>query len=194
LYKSVSDPSVFWAMITAIATIALIAVAYWQLSNLAQTSRSDFLYRLKKDFFTDDARRLIFLAEHELLEFHEQEIPHFEIIGREKISVIERMRELGIKGDSVSVYLVDDALFGPIEDLGVLEKLGLVSLQEVYEAFVTYINICVESEPLKAYLDWSRKDAEDDDVYDNLLNLYNKLKKETPRIRQEKRWEWRISG
>ncbi len=175
-------------MVTALATILLIGVAYWQLRSLAQTSRSDFLYRLKSDFFTDEARRLIFLAENELLKFHsEHQIPFFEILRRESHGVADRMRELGIEGNSISVYLVDDILLGPMEDIGVFEKLGLVSLKEVYEVFVTYINICVESPGLKEYLEWSRKDPEDCDVYDNLLHLYERLKAETPKIRRKKR-------
>jgi hypothetical protein len=136
----------------------------------------------------DDARRLIFLAEHSLLRFHDEaRIPYFEIVGRRRPGVEKRMNEMGVEGDSVSAYLVDDKLFGPLEDIGVLEKLELVSLEEVYEIFVTYINICVESPGLKEYLKWSRTNPEDDDVYDNLLYLYEKLKKKTPKIRKRKR-------
>ena len=58
-------------------------------------------------------------------------------------------------------------------------------MEEVYEVFVTYVNICVESPSLKEYLGWSRKDTEDDDVYDNLLYLYKRLKEKTPQIREK---------
>jgi len=188
LTRTLFDPAIFWAMVTAVATIVLILVAYWQLRSLAKTSRSDFLYRLKSDFFNEEARRLVFLAEYDLLKFHAQDqVPYFEIIGRERPGIADRMRELGIAGDSISVYLVDDVLLGPMEDVGVLEKLGLVTLEEVYEVFVTYINICVESIPLKEYLAWSCKDPQDDDVYDNLFHLYERLKKATPKIRRRKR-------
>ncbi|MGB7764989.1 MAG: hypothetical protein WBL33_08190, partial [Candidatus Acidiferrales bacterium] len=181
LTKTLYDPAIFWSMIGAIATVILVFVAYWQLKNLARTSRSDFLFRLRSDFFNDDARRLIFLAEHKLLKFHgEDEIPYFEILGRDRPRVADRMRELNIEGDTVSMYLVDDKLLGPIEDIGVLERLGLLTLNEVYEAFVTYINICVESPGLKEYIQYSRKDPEDDDVYDNLLYMHEKLQKKAP--------------
>ena len=188
LTKTFEDPAIFWTMATAAATIILVVVAYRQLKSLARTSRSDFLYRLKNDFFNDEARQLIFLAENNLLKFCSQDkIPYFEIIGSDTAGVAARMKELGITEKTISVYLVDDKLFGPMEDIGVLEKLGQVSLEEVYEVFVTYINICVESGGLKEYLAWSRKSQEDTDVYDNLLNLYNRLKSETPRIRIGKR-------
>jgi hypothetical protein len=175
-------------MVGAVATVILVFVAYWQLKNLARTSRSDFLCRLRNDFFNDDARQLIFLAEHGLLKFDEAgEIPYFEIVGRDRPGVADRMNELNIKGNTVSTYLVDDKLLGPIEDIGVLEKLRLLTLKEVYEAFVTYINICVESPGLREYLQWSRKDPEDDDVYDNLLYIHKKLQGKAPQIRAKKR-------
>jgi hypothetical protein len=187
LLRTFSDPATFWAMVTAVATVIVTLVAYWQLRSLAQTSRSDFLYRLKKDFFTTEARQLIFLAEHDLMKFHKGKIPHFEIVGHDNPGVMERMKELGIIGITISTYAVDDALLGPMEDMGVLESMGLLSLKEIYEAFVTYINICVESQPLKEYLDFSRENPEDSDVYDHLLRLYKKLKAETPKIRKAKR-------
>jgi hypothetical protein len=187
LAKTFADPAIFWSMVTALATIVLICVAYWQLRSLARTSRSDFVYRLKSDFFTDEARRLICLAEHDMLKFHDAgKIPYFEIVGQGAVGVADRLKELGVEGKTVSVYLVDDKLLGPLEDIGVLEKLGLVSLEEVYEVFVTYIEICVESAGLKEYLAWSRKDPDDEDVYDNLNRLYKKLKAKGPQIRKKK--------
>jgi hypothetical protein len=42
---------------------------------------------------------------------------------------------------------------------------------------------CVESKALKPYLDWSRRDLADDNVYDNVLYLYQKLRQEAPKIR-----------
>lgn len=174
-------------MITALATVALIAVAYWQLHSLATTSRSDFLFRLKKDFFTNESRQLIFLAENDLLEFEAAPVAHFRITGRDNPQIAERMEELHIKGKSIRTYAVDDALLGPLEDMGVLESMGLLSLKEIYEAFVTYVNICVESKPLAEYLKFCRRDEEDDDVYDHLLLLHKKLKRQTPKIREAKR-------
>jgi len=187
--STVTDAAAFWAMVAAIAAVILTIVAYWQLRSLAATSRSDFVYRLKKDFFTEETRRLIFLAENELLEFDTGEpIAHFRIVGHEDRTVKERLRDLGIDKFTISTYEVDDALLGPMEDMGVLESMGLISLKEVYEAFVTYINICVENSALRAYLEYSRRDPDDDDVYDHLWTIYNKLKERTPKIRSAKRF------
>jgi hypothetical protein len=175
-------------MITSLATVVLLFVAYFQLRSLARTSRSDFLYRLKKDFFTQDVRRLLFLVERDYLEFPEEEIPHFKIVGRDQPIVAERMKDLGIQGDSVGTYIMEDVLLGPLEDLGFLEKRGMVDFEEVYEAFETYFLICVECKALHHYFEWSRADLYDDNVYDNLLTLAKKLKEQGKKIRARKRW------
>ena len=127
-----------------------------------------------------------------MLEFRADAIPYFEIVTNGEPSVIARLEELGIQRKSISAHVVEDVLFGPMEDLGVLESLGLVSLEEVYEAFVTYVTICVESRPLKQFLDWCRDDPEDSDVYDHLLQLYRKLVAEGPRIQKRKDWRNKI--
>jgi hypothetical protein len=54
--KTIYDPEIFWVMITALATVTLVGVAYWQLRSLVRTSRSDFLHRVKKNFFTNEVR------------------------------------------------------------------------------------------------------------------------------------------
>jgi hypothetical protein len=70
----------------------------------------------------------------------------------------------------------------------VLEERSLVSLDEAYEQFSTYVGICAESEAIRQYLSWSSaQDPDDDDVYDNFQKLYEKLRKEGPKIRARKR-------
>ena len=46
--KTFQEPGNFWAMLTAVTTVALAWVAYRQLSDLARTGKSDFLYKRKR--------------------------------------------------------------------------------------------------------------------------------------------------
>ncbi|MFZ0439021.1 MAG: hypothetical protein WAL76_12940, partial [Candidatus Sulfotelmatobacter sp.] len=172
--RTLQNPEAFWAMATAIATVGLIAVANYQLRDLAKTSKSDFLYKLKKDFFTPEARGLVFLAENDLLKFKPGRIPYFEIATPDA-ETAKRMEDLGITTSSLSTGLVDDAVLGPLEDVGVLLERNLVSLDEAYEQFDSFVQICVENEAIAQYLACCREDEDDDDVYDNLQNLYEKL-------------------
>jgi len=63
------DCNCFWAATTAVATIALVIVGFWQLKGLNKTSREDFLQKLKNDFFSKNERRLMFLIENKFLKF-----------------------------------------------------------------------------------------------------------------------------
>jgi hypothetical protein len=184
--RTLQEPATFWAMATVVATFGLIAVAYYQLRDLAKTSKSDFLYKLKKDFFTPQARRLVFLAENEFLRFKRGEIPYFEIVKPDEESA-RRMKELQITETSVETGVVDDVLLGPLEDVGVLLDRNLVSLDEAYEQFDSFVQICVENEAIAEYLAWCRANEEDDDVSDHVQSLYEKLIARGAGIRAAKR-------
>jgi hypothetical protein len=68
-----------------------------------------------------------------------------------------------------------------MEDIAVFEKLKLIGRNEVYEVFGEYLNICVTSQGLKEYLEWSREGLENADVWENLLKLHDKLKGKFPK-------------
>lgn len=88
--KSWNDPGVFWVMATVLITLVLVLVAWKQLSNLSHTSTADFIFRLKKDFFTQEARGLLFLVEEDLLRFEDGDISYFKIRDADKASVRDR--------------------------------------------------------------------------------------------------------
>ncbi len=173
--KTFREPSNLWSLLTWITTVALAAVAYMQLSDLAQTSKSDFLYKLKKDFFTEEARRLVFLIENELLEFRSADIPYFQIARPGDAETQSRLGEIGITGSSVSTYLVDDVLLGPLEDVGLLLRNNLVSLNDAYEQFESYVQICAEDRAISEYLRLARDGEGNEDVYDGFQYLYKRL-------------------
>jgi hypothetical protein len=180
------QPTSFWAMVTAVFTAVIAVVAYIQLGALVRGSRSDFLYRLKKDFFTEETRRLMFLVDNDLMEFRDEEIPYFQITPGTDGKTAVRLREMGIQDAAISPYLIDDVLLGPLEDLGVLEKLKQVSLEEAYEHFDYYVEASAENRAIRAYL-LSSSDGPEDDAYDHFQGLYEKLKAKGPEIRQKKR-------
>jgi len=185
--KTLQEPGSLWAMLTTITTMGLAWVAYRQLSDLARTSKSDFLYKLKKDFFNEETRRLVFLMENELLEFESTEIPYFRIVQPPDANAQSRMRELGITGSTVATGLVDDVMLGPLEDVGILLSRDLVSLDEAYEQFDSYVQLCAENKAISEYLGWSRQGDSDEDVFDHFQSLYEKLEKYGPKIRARKR-------
>ena len=188
--KTFREPGNVWAMLTAITTVALAWVAYKQLSDLARTGKSDFLYKLKKDFFTPETRKLMFLIDNDFLEFESSEIPYFRIVQPQDPATRSRLEELGITGPGISPYLIDDLLLGPLEDVGILLKRDLVSLDEVYEGFDSYVQSCADSRAIRVYLEFSRTDEDNldnDDAWDGFKYLHDELQKSGPKIRARKR-------
>ena len=99
--RSVCDASIFWVMVTAIGTLLLAWIAFEQLGGLADTSRADFVFRLKSEFFNVKSRRLIFLIEEDMLEFvPEGESGYFIIKNYSSERVRERISHLGFDGPS----------------------------------------------------------------------------------------------
>src|ERR1035438_10725822 len=94
--KTLFDPSVFWVMVTGAATAVLTVVAAWQLSALARTSRADFIFRLKNEFFTERARRLICLIDGDLLEYVTEGQGYFRI---KNFNSDATQREIGYRSE-----------------------------------------------------------------------------------------------
>lgn len=178
--RSLSDPAVFWTMAAVALTAALVFVAWRELGNLARTSRADFIFRLKNDFFTEDARRLLFLVDENLLEFQDSEIPYFTIRKVNKPGLHARFEELEVKGTTVSTYVVDDVLLGPFEDVGVFLVEKLITEKHAYEMFYTYLKSCWENPEIQKYIQSVRRQPHDSDIYSSFDDLYRRLRKREP--------------
>ncbi|SRR5258708_4760797 len=169
--KTWSDPAVFWVAATALLTGLLVWVAWEQLGNLAESSTSDFLFRLKSDFFTERARKLVFLIDEDLLRFEDAKIPYFSIPDFDNPELRPRLRELGINEPTVSTYLLDDIILGPLEDVAFYLSEERITKKQVYEVFSYYICICAENPAIQDYKKACRKRAENSDIYAGLDHL-----------------------
>ena len=158
------SPDVFWVMATALFTLVLVLVAWKQLRDLARTSRSDFLYRLKKDFFTGTQTEFIFLLENDLLVFRPVPFPRFDTTEKNGLKP---------EKDMFTTEVVDNVLLGPLEDVGVYWQ--------------SKSRLVVENEAIHEYVDWLREQPGNEDLYDHLYLVYRRLKEETPKIRKKKR-------
>ena len=174
LYRSFVDPPIFWTMVTSLATIVLVIVAWVQLSGLKNTSRADFMYRMRQDFFTPETRRLVFLVQYNLLEFCRDEIPHFRI--KDGGSSDARFADLGITQHAISTFDLDDLLLGQLEDLAVFKARRLTSLEDTYEFFSYYVQICSENEAIQEYIRYAREQPGGSDIYAGFLKLADDLK------------------
>ncbi len=181
--KTAQDPAIFWAMVTALGTAVIamgtlvLAYAAWkQLGDLAKTNKATFILQLRAAFFTADTRRLFFLVDEDLLAFVESPIPHFEVdVGDEALS--QRLEELGIAGKTISTYEIDDLILGPLEDVGMLERDGIITLQQAYDWFFSYVDVCAGNPALRAYMTYLRSGGpSESDIYEDLERLHRRLK------------------
>ncbi|HWY60179.1 MAG TPA: hypothetical protein VNZ03_37305 [Terriglobales bacterium] len=165
--KSLS-PEVFWVMVTAFFTGALCLVAWRQLRDLARTSRVDLLYRLRKDFFNDNARTITLLLDYEMLRFNAGPPGCFDVAkGPIKTEI-----------DAVTTQWVDDYL-GLLEDIAGLWKADQISIKEVDDSFGYYVTLIAEDDAIKQYVGWARKreGQSGQDIYQDLFDLYEAIKK-----------------
>src|SRR5580693_7907824 len=129
-------PEVFWVMVTAFFTIALFLVAWRQLRDLARTSRTDLLYRLRKDFFGSELRTLTFLLDNGLLKFRAGPTAFFDV---------EEKQFLQSEIPAITTQWIDDYL-GLLEDIAGLWKARDISLREGYHSFGYYVILACEDE------------------------------------------------
>jgi hypothetical protein len=165
------DPAVFWAAATVSVTVLLVWVAWRQLGSLAKSSASDFLFRMKSDFFTEQARKLVFLIEQDLLKYEGAAIPYFSIPDFDKPQLKPRLQELGIAESTISTYFLDDIILGPLEDVAFYLSEKRITKKQAYEVFSYYVCICAESPAIQNYINASRERANYTDVYAGLERL-----------------------
>ncbi len=185
LCRSIFDPSVFWTMFTGIATAILVAVAWKQLSALSKTSRADFIFRLKSDFFTEKARRLICLIDADLLEFVNDGYGYFKIKDFESDATQNQIGYYGFQSAYIPSQEIDDLLLGIFEDVGMFQRKHAIDIEDVYVIFDTYVMDCLNNRTIKEYLALSRRGKENLDVYAEFRLLARRLKNIEPEMRKK---------
>ena len=168
------------ALIGSCITLLLIWIAWRELEGIRNTTSADFIYRLRNDFFTPEARNLFILVDLNAIKFikkkGENDIVYFEV-DEEKLKdwPDEIKKDLTAKKFYIS-YEVDDILLGPLEDVGLYLKRKIIEIEMTYPEFGWYVKRIYENEEIKKYVEYLRK-KEGEDVYENLEFLYNKCKK-----------------
>lgn len=191
--KTAQDPPTFWGMVTAVGTALIamgtlvLAYAAWkQLGDLAKTNKATFILQLRAAFFTADTRRLFFLVDEGLLAFVESPIPHFEVDVSDD-SLSQRLEELGIARKTISTYEIDDLILGPLEDVGMLERDGIITLRQAYDWFYSYIDVCAGNPALRSYIKYLHSGGpSESDIYEAFDRLHRRLRALNASLTREK--------
>ena len=152
------------SILAAIFAAFLVYVAWQQLSNLSKTSSADFIHRLDHDFFTPETRTLISLIVYDALEFcpndeKDEWEPYFKVDLKkldEKNLPLELREPLG-RETYYSAFKVDDSLIGLLENVGMLERRGIVSFEMVHDVFSWYLEEAWANDEIKEYVNYERR-------------------------------------
>lgn len=167
----------FWDMITALATVLIVLVAYIQLSEANKTSKASFIRQFSNGFFSENTRDIMLLLEMSALIYEEENNLSFKI----KVEDLDNMGISKVKKEELtrrerySAYEIDDWLLGPIEEIASFEKNGLISLPEVYDQFDWYVDVACKSPAILDYIEDSRKGGHTD-IYEDFERIAFELK------------------
>lgn len=191
-----------WIGLTAILTGILAGVAYWQLKSFNKTTRADFIHRFTKDFFNESTREIIALLDYSALKFRESEIEYGKDIPRrewpyfliDKDIAGQFKQKIPSQRELYTAFELDDDLLGYFDDLGTLEKRGILDISLIYDVFSYYIEIVWENEEIQKYIKWQQADNKDfGDMFENFEYIYRKCKSfgATKRNKQSI-WFWKL--
>lgn len=182
LTKTLYDPAVFWVMVTAIATIALVVVTLFLVVvgaiPLVRARKAELAEDFRAELLTPSARRIFFLASHGFLEFKVDQTTKrgfFMIIEPQENIIKQRLEQIFEDQRIVLTFEMDDDFLQPLEELAHYEEKKVLDFKDVYRMFADYVDVAMSNSAIKQYIEWLRGVA-GWKVYANLERLHAKLK------------------
>jgi hypothetical protein len=167
------------ATVTLVVTLALLAVAYLQLSSVASTASADLIFKLKRDFFTDPVRILFQLVDHGWLTLRRgtKDLAYFSVEMKDidDSGLPAELKQTLKQKPFYSEYEIDDVLLGHFEDMGMLVEKGVLAFDMVYEMFSYYIETVFENRQIEMYMNGQRRG--DPGLYANFERIYKECKR-----------------
>jgi len=191
LTKTIYDPAVFWVMITAVATIFLVILAAVPLRDLAKTRRTDLVRHLRADFWTLRMRAIMFLIDHNLIEYQEDAIPFFSFARPSDNPA--RVWLSQIWGDTVvlSTFEIDDELLNPLEEVAILAFAKSISFKDVSALFGNFMRSTSENEEIRRDVQDVRRRQESANAWMNLERIVPILSRLDERLlKRSSRQRW----
>jgi hypothetical protein len=192
LTKTIYDPAIFWVMVTAVATVALvlatIGLVWIGLIPLVRSKKAELAERFKEQLLTPSAQRIFFLAAHGFLTFvidkqsRDREIGYFAIIKLNENIMQQRLDQMFGDQRIVMTFEMDDEILSPLEEVAYYEKHGEVEFEDVYRIFGDYIDVCWSNSEIVKYIEWLRAKMKAD-AYKNMEALHKKLRKHYEKLR-----------
>jgi hypothetical protein len=155
-------------LVTAFATVGLLAVGWYQLKKFNKTTRADFAHRLNKDLLGGDLATLKRI--HEILKC----LDSGQVIFKKEKDRTAYFYLMGSDVSCFSSYELNDLILGPLENVASFEKRKAIDVSLAYDVSSSYLFKILRYEVVKEYIDWLRE--EDLDIYVGLTEMHEKFK------------------
>jgi hypothetical protein len=181
--QTVYDPAIFWSMIAALAslgtTIATGLLVYYAavpIRRLVKDRKTELAWRLHDSFLTPRVRAILFLIDHNILQYQKAGGPHF------SFATIDEIDQLSIRaalGDVVviSIFEVDDAILNRLEEVALREYDKSLEFQDIYEIFGNFIGSTMNNKAIKEHIEDVRSRPNAKDAWTRLELIVPRLKK-----------------
>jgi hypothetical protein len=170
------DTSLLIGLMTTNAELLIAYVAWIQLNKITNVNSAEFIYKLKKDFFTKEARNLMTLIELDALKYvNDEKLPYFIVLEERIAELPEEIKKELLNKRFYTVYEIDDILLGHFEDIGIFEQSGILDIKMIYEEFSWYIETVYKNCEIQRYIEHER--ANDKEIYNKFEYIYHKCKK-----------------
>jgi hypothetical protein len=156
-------------------TIALIIVAYIQLSELKKIQNSQFLQNVMKEVFSKEAMELISFIHTDCLHFDDNNKNPIFSIDKERLLQLFPKREW-IGRSFYTSYEMDFILLNQLDGIGGLADRHMITIEAAHQYFGWYFNVVCSNEAINAYFDWLRDVERTSYVFSRLQKLNDKFK------------------
>lgn len=182
--KTIYDPVVFWAMVTAVATVLLVAatglLVWVGVIPLVRNKQADLTERLRQDFLSPIAENVLFLAGHNLLIFV-SDPPRTGIEGMAFFQIqqmdgnIFQQRLIQIVGNQqiFMTFEIDDRVLTPLEEVAFYVQHGELTYDDAFRVFGGYFDIIFSNREMQRYITWLRQRLPD--AYRRAEQLYERM-------------------
>jgi hypothetical protein len=189
LTKTIYDPAIFWAMVTAVATVLLVAatvgLVWIGLIPLINARKAEFADRFRSELLSSSAEKIFFLVAHGFVEFRVDPTtkrPYFFIIEASENIIKQRIEQMLDGQRIILTFEIDDEILSPLEEVAYYEEKKVLDFDYVYETFADHIDVFMSNKEVVKYITWMRETT-GMDVYRKLEKLHAKIKQHAAEVK-----------
>lgn len=174
-HKTVFDPTICWVFVTALGTIALVIVGYYQLAELVKTRKSQHADELHASFLTPRTRAILLLLQYHLLVFVNVSQFAIEPLPEQIVESSEVRRYLRVR--RISAFEIIRLILNPLEYIAYLVEVGQISLNQVVSLFGLDIRTVGSDEAIWRFILALRQEHNNPYLFSKFEKLYEQMRR-----------------